>query len=156
MDLSAPGQSWPEAETSVGYTNQPESIEEADVVVRVVGELVGEFGGLEGGQEAEELGDCDAETDGVNLFGTIFLKDIGGEIESGAHFAEPSLFFDPVLVTAGVPAGEVVLVQGAAVPAELLEDAAIGEAVVEHNVDGVTDVFGESGDFAVSAVVHRQ
>ncbi len=56
----------------------------------------------------------------------------------------------PVHVAASLPVGEILEVELAASRAEALEDDAVGEALVEHLVDGFAGFAGEAGDFAVA------
>ncbi len=72
---------------------------------------------------------------------------------AGMNFFAPDLFFEPVLVTAFMPMGEVGVVEGGALLVEFFDDGRVGGAVVEHLVDEVALGFGEPGDFAVAAAV---
>ena len=69
---------------------------------------------------------------------------------------EAVLVAKPILVTAGVPTGDVAFGDfvgqrrvGGLV--EVLKDLGVGEAVGEEFVDQVAEFFGESGDFAGAA-----
>jgi len=62
---------------------------------------------------------------------------------------------EPVPVTAVEPVADVHLGEGigqATGALELIEDSAIGEAILEHDVDKVPGRLGEAGDFAVAWV----
>ena len=82
--------------------------------------------------------------------------EVEGEIELGSEELHAVLMLEPVLITAVVPFGDVLLGNlvwerrvGGFI--EALNDLSVGGAVGEELVDEVAEFFGEAGDFAVAA-----
>lgn len=94
-----------------GFGEFAESIEDTGVGTRVVGDLGFEDNGVELGEQGIHLGDGDAKAGRVEEGAVVFVDDIVGEVEAEAHFFEPGLLVEPILVPAGMPAGEVIEVE---------------------------------------------
>jgi len=97
------------------------------------------------------------ETNGGELDGSlgdfaafIIAKVIEDEIEVGLHFFEPKAFFEVILETAIMPAGEIGPTDGDTVFANFRDDGVVGETVVEHGIDHFAQFLGEPGDIAVA------
>ena len=85
--------------------------------------------------------------------------EVGGEVGSGfltgANVGEPGLFEKPIFVTAASPAAEVDDVELFAGVAEALNDGWVGNAVLNHEVDFVTESFWQAGDFSIVTPIQR-
>ena len=86
-------------------------VEDAGVGARLRSELVFEDDGVEVGEQGIHSGDGDAKAGGIEGGPVTLLDDVGGEVEAEAHFFEPGLVVQPVLVAVGVPAREIVDVE---------------------------------------------
>jgi hypothetical protein len=137
-------------DTGLGQFAQ--SVENAGVGARMLGDLFFEDNGVEGGEEAKHPADSNPETGFVKEGAVFLLDDVGGEIEAEAHFLEPSLVAKPVLIAAGVPAGEVIDIKGVAMLGELLDDQGVRRTIAEHEIEPLTKVSRQASDLARSAV----
>jgi hypothetical protein len=90
---------------NAGFGQFAESIEDTGVGTRVVGNLGFEDNGVKLGEQGIHLGDGDTKAGRVEEGTVIFVNNIVGEVEAEAHFFEPGLFVEPILVPAGMPAG---------------------------------------------------
>ena len=70
-----------------------------------------------------------------------------------ADFGQVLLVFAVILVTAGFPVMDILLIEVFAGLAEALDDVLVLDAVIEHLVERVAVLFAEGGDFAGAAVV---
>ena len=135
----------------VAFGEFAEGIEEAGISAGVIGDFGFEDGGVEIREEVVEAQNGDAETGLVEQLRVVLVNEFGGEIEAGAHFVEAGLFFEPVLITAGEPAGDVGVIEVVPFGGDLFSNGGIGGAVAEQSVDLVPDFAWEAGYFAVAA-----
>ena len=115
---------------------------------------VGEFGGGDGGEGVDDLPGVHICLRGSGCFG-----ELEGEV---AGFPE----FDPILISAGAPFGEVLLGDAAAgvvlredaldfgIGVEPGEEFVAGDAIVQAVVEVVAEGEREVGDFAVAGCIH--
>jgi hypothetical protein len=130
-----------------------EGVEHAEVLVSVVFQLVFAGTGAEVAKPEANLGKGHLETDHRELGGVGIGEGFGKGFNAGAHFFAPELFVDPgVVATFGFPLGDVVDGKGGTVVAELLLNVFVLDAVLDHLVELVADVFGQAGDFAPGPV----
>ena len=78
----------------------------------------------------------------------VVADDLHGELAFSAHVIEACLLFEPVLVAAGFPAGDLSRVKVGQGSAEFLKDFGVGNAVANHGVDLGAEFEGEPGDVA--------
>ncbi len=76
-----------------------------------------------------------------------------------AHFFAPFLFANPALMSAVFPVGKILFRDGEQLRLAALfkigDDGRIGQAVADHGVDFVANLFGEASDFALGPVGER-
>ena len=111
------------------------------------GEVTEEFAKADGGELEAAFGELDGVGPG---------EEVGEGFVPGAHFRPPELVFEPVLVTAVFPIGEVVFGDSAeegrsARGLEFLDDTMVRDAVLNHEIELFADLDGEAGDFAGAA-----
>ena len=97
----------------------------------------------------------------ILVAGIAMLSLLAGQLELEFAVVETLLSFEPILITAVVPAAEVVFgeVADAIGPAlavffQLANDAGVLSAIIEHVIDEITQVFGQTSDFA-GAFMHK-
>ncbi len=134
-------------------SNPADQVEQANILLGLVEEhvfdsVVAVF--LESGKQldsAEHRAGFDNEL-GIDV--GVFLE----KIDSGFHFETQALgvflIFDPILVAAFFPIGEILEVDALAGIAEFVKNHVIRQAVVEHAVNHVASGAVKSGDFAVA------
>ena len=134
-----------------GLGEVTKGVKDSDVGTGVFGEFVSEGRGIE--IEKQRIHTCygDAEASLINEVGVGLFEEGGSEIESGAHFMEVCLVAEPILKAAGVPAGEIGLIELMAKASEGLDNRGVREAIMEHPVKALTALSGEPGDLRVAA-----
>ncbi len=125
-----------------------EGVEDAGIGAGVVSDAVLEDGGIEREQKVVHPENGDAEAGFLDELALLCVDDLSGEVEASMLIVEERLFAEPKLVAAGVPAGEVVGVEGIAVAGKFLDDIGVGRAVAEHEIEELADAVGEASDFA--------
>ena len=80
-----------------------------------------------------------------------FTQEINGMFDPKAGLFDEFLVFDPVLVTALFPVGQVLEIEAFTGFTEFVNNDAIGQSVIEHAVEHVAGLFGKAGDLAVAA-----
>src|SRR5437773_11887919 len=102
-----------------------------------------------------DFGDSCADLSSGDLLRGLETADRTGAVDEfeGTVAAEAALFDEAllaqiVLITAGFPPSDVLLVQVLAELAELLDDLGIAEPVIEHVVYALAHFFGQTGDCA--------
>ena len=137
-------------EVHKGTADAGESVDEADVFVRVAFDFAPGTGGLEVVEEFTHLGGGHLEGRFGELGGVFSVEDIGKGFLAGKEFVAPVLFIEPGSVGEFLVLGDVVMGEAFAVVAELLDDFGVGNAVENGVIDLVADGFGEASDFAVA------
>ena len=140
---------------NTGVAHLATGIDEGDEFGRVlfegfVGDLIAVF---EQGVQKMQDGDFAAdafELGGVDL-GTL-AEEIGGGLRLGAGAFVDELGLLIIMETTEPPVAKVVFVEVFAGVAEAFDDDFVRHAVVEHDVDLVTEFGREAGDFAVTTV----
>ena len=104
-------------------------------------------------QGGEHLGGGDFAANAGDLVGVCAGLDdeFSGEFGKQAGSGGEVLFAEVVLVSAIAPAGEFLFGESVAIGAEALGDFGVGDAFIEHAVNGILDWNGEAGDVARAA-----
>ncbi len=121
-----------------------------------VGVGVGITGGRGPGEVTEEFanaGGGDLEAGFGELDRVAAVQGVGESFPADAHFLEPGLVLEPVLVAGTPPIRDVVGGDALGFGAKVLQDLAIGNAVIEHLVESLADGPREPGDFAAATAV---
>lgn len=78
---------------------------------------------------------------------------LGSPFHLQLEFIEPGVVVQPILEAAILPTRDVVVFEaGKTFSGEPVNDPLIFDAVIEHLVEFVADLFGETGDFAGASV----
>jgi len=104
-------------------------------------------------QGVQKMQDSDFTADAFELGGVdlgTLAEEIGGGLRLGAGALVDELGLTVVLETSEPPVAKVVFVEVFAGFTEAFDDDFVRHAVVEHDVDLVTEFGGEAGDFAVT------
>jgi hypothetical protein len=133
------------AEAGEGVSDAHELVGVGVAASLEIGQVTEQFANGEGGELEAAFGQGDR----------VGIAQAGEGIGAGEDLVAPELVFEVVLVTAGFPFGEVVLGdlvgQGRGMGVgEFFDDLGIAEAVIEQEIDLVTNEFGEAGDFAAT------
>ena len=137
-------------EVHKGAADAGESVDEADVFVRVAFDFAPGTGGLEVVEEFTHLGGGHLEGRFGQLGGIVAVEKVGKGFLASTEVVAPVPFTEPGLVGEFLVLGDVVMGEAFAVVAELLDDFGVGNAVENGVIDLVADGFGEAGDFAVA------
>ena len=130
-------------------------VEDAGVRTGVFRDAVFKDGGVKFDEEAVHSEDSDTDAGLLDRL-AVLGKDLGGEVEARMLVIEEVLFAEPDLVTAGMPTGEVVLVEGVAVFGDFADDIGVRETVAEHEVDEFTNAMGQASHLAAAAAGGRK
>jgi hypothetical protein len=125
-------------------------VEDADVGAGTFGEFGLKSRGIKFGEEGVNADHGDTKAGLVEEVGVRLLNDGGGKIEASAHFFEPGLFTEPILESAGMPAGEVGLIEVMALLAKGCDDSVVGSAIAEEEIEALAQFSGQAGDFAMA------
>jgi hypothetical protein len=106
---------------------------------------------LEGGEDLKGGNEAAGGLDFGGI-GAGFLEQFGGVFDLETVVFELFLVFEPVLIAAMLPVGEVLKVEAFTGFAQFVNDDVVGEAVVQHAVDQVAGGLGKAGDFAAASV----
>jgi hypothetical protein len=136
---------------SDGFTEQAsDGVDKLGQSAGIVGNSLGEIDEVELRQELADAQRGEREGEVVELFDLVLAGEFGGEFEVGTVLFETLLVLEPVLETALVPVGKVVLGEVGDARAEGGEDVLVGETVVHELVEALAEGFGETGDFATA------
>jgi hypothetical protein len=83
----------------------------------------------------------------------VLSDEVLGELPLVSPLRKGFLFLKPVLVTSELPIGDVLLFKVGAVITQGVDDLGVGETILEHHIDSVTDGLGFAGDFARASAV---
>ena len=82
------------------------------------------------------------------------MDDLVSEVEAGAHFFEQGLILEPVLITARVPAGDIIDVEAVTAFGEFVDDESVRGAVMKHEVQELA-LFGRQASGLAGAAMGR-
>ena len=77
-------------------------------------------------------------------------EELGEDFYTGTHFFAPGLLFEPILMAALFPLGEITRREVFAAGTEVLANGFVGDSVQHFDIDLGTDVIWEAGDFATA------
>lgn len=102
-------------------------------------------------KELSEAQSGKVESSFRDLGSLIVAKQIGDKVEARSHFFEGNTFLEIILIAALAPTRQVGTADSEAVLAEFGDDSVVRDAIIEHGIDGITQVLREPGDVAVAA-----
>ena len=126
--------------------------EEADEIQRIVLQLLLQNGWVEVSEKQTKLAGNHLEVSFVDFTRVLLPQDIESELFFGATKGSSLLVFEPLLIAAFFPAGQMVGLQAFAGIAEFLDDDGVGDTIVNHQVDLFPELRGKTTDFAGVAV----
>jgi hypothetical protein len=141
----------PAFEAGLGEIAQ--GVEDTGVGAGLGRDLIFEDNWIEVGEQGKHLGYSDVKAGGIKARTVFLLNDVGGEVEAEAHLFEAGPVLEPVLVTAGVPARNVVSIEVMSALSEFFNDGGVGQAIEEHTVNEIAKFPGKASDLAGAAVM---
>ena len=128
-----------------------EGIEEANENGGIVAQSLVEGSGIKISEKIRDDGGGHKECGFVDVAVGIFAEEVQGQLVPVVNRVEPLALLKPVLVTAVVPVGEIVLSEGFSVGAELLENSGVREAVLEQLIEPGANGFRQARDLALAS-----
>lgn len=134
-----------------GLDEVAQGVEDTGVGAGLGRDLIFEDNWIEVAKQGVHLGNGDAKAGGIEARTVFLLDHVGGEVEAETHLFEAGSVLEPVLVTAGVPAREVVGVEIMSALGEFFGDGGVGLAIEEHTINVVAKFLGKASDLAGAA-----
>jgi hypothetical protein len=135
------------------FADAGEAVQETSECGGVAAEFFVERAGTEVTEGFEDVEGAELEGRVVELGGVIIVAEVGGGILADAGAFEEGLFEEPILVAAFFPLMDVANVKAFTFVAEALDNIRVRDTITKPDIDPVTSGFGQSGDFAVVAIV---
>ena len=108
-----------------------EDVEEAGVVFGVGGEGVFERSRVEVAEDVKDLGDGDLEGGFVDFAELVQGDEVESKVLAGFHVKKAVLLLEPILVAAGFPISDIILVDVLPFFAKFADNVGIRDAVIE-------------------------